>query len=94
MSPAKKRSMIQRNHPKPSISQQCKLVSLSRLVFYYTPVGIDASTLSMMKEIDCVFTKYPFFGSRQIAAYLRREDVAMGHHRVRRLMATMGLEAI
>jgi len=26
-----------------------------------------------MKEIDRVFTKYPFFESRQIAAYLRRE---------------------
>jgi len=35
----------------------------------------------------CVFTKHPFFGSRQIAAYLRREDTIVGRHRVRRLMA-------
>ncbi|MGV6805162.1 MAG: IS3 family transposase [Ruegeria sp.] len=48
----------------------------------------------MMKEIDRVFTKYPFFGSRQIAAYLRRDGIAVGRHRVRRLMAKMGLEAI
>jgi len=48
----------------------------------------------MMKEIDRVFTKYPFFGSRQIAAYLRREGTVVGRHRVRRLMAKMGLEAI
>ncbi len=60
--------MIQRGHPKLSISQQCKLVSLSRSAFYYTPVGIDPDTLEMMKEIDLVFTKYPFFGSCQIAA--------------------------
>ncbi|HHS94365.1 MAG TPA: hypothetical protein ENK63_03365, partial [Rhodobacterales bacterium] len=53
--------MIQRNHPKLSISQQCKLVNLSRSAFYYTLVGIDAATLSMMKQIDRVFTKYPFF---------------------------------
>ncbi len=94
MSPAKKRSMIKRDHPKLSISQQCKLVSLSRSAFYYTPVGIDADTLEMMNEIDRVFTKYPFFGSRQIAAYLRREGTVVGRHRVRRLMVKMGLEAI
>lgn len=89
-----KRSMIRRDHPDLSISQQCKLVSLSRSAFYYTPVGIDVATLEMMKEIDRVFTKYPFFGSRQIAAYLRREGIVVGRHRVRRLMAKMGLEAI
>ncbi|WP_353346657.1 IS3 family transposase [Litorivita sp. NS0012-18] len=94
VSPAKKRAMIQRDHPDLSISQQCKLVQLSRSAFYYTPVGIDADTLAMMKEIDRVFTRYPFFGSRQIAAYLRREGIVVGRHRVRRLMAKMGLEAI
>ncbi|MEL6432654.1 MAG: IS3 family transposase [Pseudomonadota bacterium] len=94
VSPARKRSMIQRDHPDLSISQQCKLVQLSRSAFYYTPVGIDTDTLTMMKEIDRVFTKYPFFGSRQIAAYLRREGTVVGRHRVRRLMAKMGLEAI
>ncbi len=60
--------MIQWDHPDLSISQQCKLVQLSRSAFYYTPVGIDADTLAMMKQIDQVFAKYPFFGSRQVAA--------------------------
>ena len=41
-----------RDHPELSISQQCKLVQLSRSAFYYTPVGIDKSTLAMMKEVD------------------------------------------
>ena len=94
MSPKKKRALIKRDHPELSISLQCKLVRLSRSAFYYTPDGIDGDTLSMMKEIDRVFTKYPFFGSRQIVAYLRRESTVVGRHRVRRLMARMGLEAI
>ncbi len=94
MSPEKKRAMIKRGHPELSVSQQCKLVRLSRPAFYYTPVGINANTLAIMKEIDRVFTKYPFFGSRQIAAFLRRERIVVGRHRVRRLMAKMGLEAI
>jgi putative transposase len=69
-------------------------VQLSRSAFYHRPVGIDTDTLAMMKEIDWVFTKYPFFGSRQIAAYLHQEGTVVGRHRVRRLMAKMGLGAI
>ncbi|WP_157888334.1 hypothetical protein [Neptunicoccus sediminis] len=42
--------MIKRDHPELSISQQCKLVQLSRSAFYYTPVGIGSDTLAMMKE--------------------------------------------
>ena len=60
--------MICRDHPESSISQQCRLARLSRSAFYYTPVGIDAAALELMKRIDRVFTKYPFFGSRQITA--------------------------
>ena len=94
MSPEKKRAMINQDHLQLSISRQSKLVQLSRSAFYDTPVGIDVDTLAMMKEVDRVFTKYPFFGSRQIAAYLRREGTVVGRHRVRRLMAKMGSEAI
>ena len=94
MSPAEKKSMIRRDHPDLNISQQCRLVKLSRSAFYYTPVGIDEATLAPMKRIDRAFAKYPFFGSRRITAWLRREGGVVGRHRVRRLMAKMGLEAI
>ena len=89
-----KKAMIRRDHPGLSISQQCRLVRLARSVFYYAPAGIDEATLAVMTAIDKTFTKYPFFGSRQIAAYLRRDRISVGRHRVRRLMRLMGLEAI
>lgn len=63
-------------------------------MFYYMPVGVSTATLELMKAIDQAFIKYPFFGSRQIAACLRRDGIVVGRHRVRRLMAKMGLEAI
>ena len=94
MSPEKKKAMIRRGHPALSISRQCRLMKLSRSAFSYAPVGIAAATLVLMKAIARVFTKYPFFGSRQIAAYLRRDGIVAGRHRVRRLMTKMGLEAI
>ena len=86
--------MIDRNRADLSVSRQCRLLKLSRSSFYYTPVGISAETLELMKAIDKVFTAYPFFGSRQIAAYLRRDNVIVGRQRARRLMAKMGLETI
>lgn len=94
MSPAEKKALVRRDHPGLSVSRLCRLLKLSRSSLYYTPAGISAETLELMKAIDKVFTAYLFFGSRQIAAYLRREKIVAGRHRVRRLMAKMGLEAI
>ena len=50
--------------------------------------------LALMRRIDELFMKYPFYGSRQMARQLRREGIEVGRHRVRRLMRLMGLEAI
>ena len=50
---------------------------------------MNAETLKLMHEIDRVFTKYPFSGSLQIAAYLPRNGFHAGRHRVRRLMGIM-----
>lgn len=94
MSPAEKKNLIRRDHPELGISPQCGLVRLSRSAFCYAPVGIDAATLARMKAIDRVFTKSPFYGPRQIVAYLRRDGIAVGRHPVRRLMAKTGLETI
>ena len=86
--------MIRRDHPDLSISQQCKLVKLNRSAFYYMPVGGQRSNAGVDEGHRPGFTKYPFFGRRQIAAYLRRDGIMVGRRRVRRLMAKMGLEAI
>jgi putative transposase len=94
MSRTKRKEMINRDCTNLSLTHQCKLLKISRSSLYYTPVGFDAETLALMNEIDRVFTKYPFFGSRQIAAYLPRAGFHAGPHRVRRLMGIMGLQAI
>ena len=94
MSPTERKAMINRDRTDLSLTKQCKLLKISRSSLYYTPVGVNAETLELMNEIDRVFTKYPFFGSRQIAAYLPRNGFHAGRHRVRRLMGIMGLQAI
>ena len=47
-----------------------------------------------MHEIEGIFAKYRFFGSRQIADYLPQSGFSAGRYRVRRLMGIMGLQSI
>ncbi len=94
MSRGERKAMIARGHPDLSLSRQCRLLSISRSAFYYTPKGESAENLNLMRRIDELFLKYPFYGSRQMVRQLRRDGVCIGRHRVRRLMRLMGLQAI
>ena len=94
MSPSERKALINADRTDLSLTKQCKLLKISRSSLYYTSVGVNAETLELMNEIDRVFTKYPFFGSRQISAYLPGNGFHAGRHRVRRLMGIMGLQAI
>ena len=89
-----RRMMTERDHPSLSLSAQCRLLALSRSTLYYQPEGPSAETLALMRRIDELYLKYPFYGSRQMARHLGREGVTVGRHRVRRLMKLLGLEAI
>ena len=94
MSRGERKAIITRDHPDLSLSRQCGLLSISRSSFYYVTKGMSLENLALMRRIDELFLKYPFYGSRQMVRQLRREGVCIGRHRVRRLMRLMGLEAI
>ncbi len=94
MSRGERKAMITRDAPDLSLSRQCRLLSISRSSFYYAPKGESPENLALMRRIDELFLKHPFYGSRQMARQLRREGVCIGRHRVRRLMRLMGLETI
>ncbi len=94
MSRRERKAMIRCDHPALSLRRQCEVLSISRSSFYHTPKGESPETLVLMRRIDELFMKYPFYGSRQMARQLRREGVRAGRHRVRRLMRLMGLAAI
>ncbi len=94
MSRGERTETIKRGHPGLSLGRQCRLLSISRSSFYYVPKGESPENLALMRRIDELFMKHPFYGSRQMARQLRREGVRVGRHRVRRLMRLMGLAAI
>lgn len=86
--------MIEPSNDNLSIKAQCRLLSISRSGLYYDPKGESPLNLQLMRLIDEQFLITPFYGSRQMARYLRREGYCVGRHRVRRLMRLMGIEAI
>ena len=54
--------MIKREHALP-LSQQCRLLNLSRSSLYYDAVAVSARDLEQMRLIDEIHLKWPFYGS-------------------------------
>ena len=94
MSWAERRALVRRAHPELSVSRQCRLLSVGRSSLYYTTRGESEETLALMRRIDALFLKHPFYGARQMVRYLRREGVRIGRRRAGRLMRLLGLQAI
>ena len=72
LSHGRRTGMLEAKHPRLSISRQCELVSIARSSYYYTGKGENALNLLLMREIDEEFLRHPFYGSRQMAKFLRR----------------------
>jgi putative transposase len=94
MSPAARLAMIARPHPQFSITAQCVLLKVPRSTLYYQPQPVSDDDLALMRRIDEIYMKWPFYGSRRMVAQLRGEDHDVNRKRVQRLMRLMGIETI
>ena len=83
------RACIEPGHGELSLRRQCELLGLARGSWYYEPAGETAVNLKLMRRIDKLYLKRPYFGSRRIA-----DEFDVNRKRVQRLMRIMGLEAI
>ena len=86
--------MIDRDHPQLSVVRQCKLLDLSRSTFYYQPEPVSPADLALMRRLDELHLRYPFFGSRKLTLFLKAEGFEVGRRQVVSLMRRMGLEAL
>ncbi len=86
--------MIEPMNTEIPIYRQCELLGLSRSSYYYEPAGESEYNLELMRLIDEQYTKTPFYGTRKMAAWLRRQGYKVNRKRVQRLMRLMGIEAI
>jgi putative transposase len=85
--------MIEPEHALP-LSRQSRIVGISRSSLYYKAVPVSDGDLELMRLIDEIHLKYPFYGSRRIRNELRDlgHDVGRGH--VSTLMRKMGIMAL
>ena len=51
----RRRAMIRRDHPRLSLSRQCRLLSVSRSSLYHRSKGENAQNLGLMRRIDELF---------------------------------------
>lgn len=85
--------MIDRKHELPVV-RQCQLLDLNRSSVYYQPVGISDEDLRLMRWIDEIHLKRPFYGSRRIRDDLRDLGYPVNRKKVQRLMRLMGISAL
>jgi putative transposase len=94
MSPASRLVLIDPADVALSIVAQCQLLKVARSTLYYRPVPVGTEDLAVMRRMDELHLAYPFYGSRRLAATLRRDGWLVNRKRVKRLMQVMALETI
>ena len=79
--------MIEPDHPKLAIARQCDLLGLARASYYHRPDPAESDeNLQLMRVIDETYLAHPYFGSRGMSRWLRRQGYAVNRKRVQRLM--------
>jgi putative transposase len=86
--------MIDREQRKLSLRRQCELLRVSRSGLYYEPEPTSQEELALMRRIDELHLKHPFYGSRLLTVSLRNEGRDVNRKRVQRLMRLMGIESM
>jgi putative transposase len=87
-------ALVEREAAELPLSIQAELLSLSRASLYYQPVLPSADEVALKHRIDEIYTDSPFYGSRRIAAQLRREGKNVNRKAVQRHMREMGIAGI
>jgi len=70
------------------VRQQCELLGVPRSTFYYQPQPEGADNLRLMRQLDELYLKCPFFGSRKMAV-----ELGINRKHAQRLMRIVGIEA-
>jgi putative transposase len=94
MSRAERRALVERENPTLPVSQQCRLLAVSRSSTYRRPAEVSETDRVTMGLIDRQYLARPYYGSRRMAAWLATQGHVVNRKRVQRLMRLMGLVAI
>jgi putative transposase len=94
MSRAERRALVEREDPALPVSQQCRLLAVSRSSIYRRPAEVSEEDRAIMALIDRQYLARPYYGSRRMAAWLATQGHSVNRKRVQRLMRLIGLVAV
>ena len=94
MSPARRRQLVDREHPSVSLVRQCALPGVSRSSLYCRPQAASEEDLFLMGEIDRQYLETPFLRVQEDEGLVGWSGIRVSRKRVQRLMRAMGLRAI
>ena len=94
MSRAERRALVERADPVLPVTQQCRLLAVSRASVYRRPAEVSGTDRAIMALIDRQYLARPYYGSRRMAAWLAMQGHIVNRKRVQRLIRLMGLVAI
>jgi putative transposase len=94
MTRSERLALVDHDDPAPPVTTQCRLLKIARSTLYYRPVPPSVDDLAVMRRMDELHLAWPFYGSRRMAAVLRREGWEVNRKRAKRLMRVMGIDAI
>jgi hypothetical protein len=94
MSVPERRAMVERPGETLSVRRQCALLNLARSGVYRPGPVTGADDLALMRRIDELHLKRPFYGSRRMVFELNQAGHGVNRKRVQRLMRVMGIEAL
>jgi putative transposase len=87
-------ALVERADSELPLTAQANLLGLSRSSLYYQPVAPSPEEVHIKHRIDAIYTQYPFYGSRRIAAKLQLEELSPSRTTVQRYMQEMGIAAL
>src|SRR4051812_11679689 len=76
------------------VKRQAQLLDPSRSSVYYVARSLPERDLKLMRILDELHLKWPFYGSRKLTRELQKQGHGVGRRHVTTLMRRMGLEAI
>ena len=75
-------------------TKRCELLDVPRSSAYYKPADEPARDDLLMRAMDEIHLRLPFYGSRRMCDELADEGYTVNRKRVQRLMRLMGLNAL
>ncbi len=90
---SERRTQIHTAH-KLSKARRCELLGVARSTAYYRPEPVSEEDLTLMRLIDEIHLRLPFYGSRRIRDEMENYDRTVNRKRIQRLMRQMGLRAL